>query len=58
VVTGSLQVLYGYVDGDGNVNLYSSDPVSVYYDMPGVDINEFGEFIATGSTYQNSKMCL
>lgn len=49
VVVGSLQVLYGYVDGDGNVNLYSSDPVSVYYDMPGVDINEFGEFIATGS---------
>ena len=50
VAVGSLQVLYGYVDQDGNVNLYSSDPVSVYYDMPGVDINSFGEFIATGSS--------
>ncbi|BBB32989.1 hypothetical protein TTHT_1482 [Thermotomaculum hydrothermale] len=49
VVAGSLQVLYGNVDEDGNVNLYSSDPVSVYYDMPGVDINTFGNFIATGS---------
>ncbi len=49
VVAGSLQVLYGYVDDQGNVNLYSSDPVSVYYDTPGVDINYFGDFIATGS---------
>ncbi len=49
VVAGSLQVLYGYVDSDGNVTLYSSDPVSVYYDMPGADINAFGDFIATGS---------
>jgi len=49
VVVGSLQVLYGNVDEEGNVVLYSSDPVSVYYDMPGVAINEFGDFIATGS---------
>ncbi len=49
VVAGSLQVLFGYVDEEGNVNLYSTDPVSVYYDMPGVGINEFGQFIATGT---------
>ena len=49
VVVGSLQVLYGNVDENGNVTLYSTDAVSVYYDMPGVDINAFGDFIATGS---------
>ncbi len=49
VVVGSLQVLYGYVDDDGYVNLYSTDPVSVYYDMPGVAINDLGDFVATGS---------
>ncbi len=49
VVVGSLQVIYGYVDDDGNVNLYSTDPVSAYYDIPGVAINQYGDFIATGS---------
>ncbi len=49
VVAGSLQTLFGYVDENGYVNLFSSDPVSVYYDMPGVEINEFGDFVATGS---------
>jgi len=49
VIAGDIQVLYGYVDDAGFVNLFSYDPVSFYSDSVWTDINNYDEFIATGS---------
>jgi len=49
VAAGSLQVLYGYIDDEGVVQLFSYDPVSVSTDAVWTDINDYGEFIATGT---------
>lgn len=49
VAAGSLQTLFGYVDTEGVVELFSYDSVSVFNDSVWTDINEFGEFIVTGS---------
>jgi len=49
VIAGDIQVIYGYVDEEGYVNLFNYQPVSVYSDSVWTDINNYGEFIATGS---------
>ncbi|MCK7474214.1 MAG: hypothetical protein MZV49_13220 [Rhodopseudomonas palustris] len=48
VAAGSIQLLYGYVDAEGSVVLYSEDPVSDHIDRVYTDIADSGEFIATG----------
>lgn len=49
VSAGSLRILYGFVDLEGVVQLYETDPVSIFQDAVASDINEYGEWIATGS---------
>jgi hypothetical protein len=49
VIAGDIQVLYGYVDEEGFVNLFNYQPVSIFSDSVWTDINEYGDFIATGS---------
>lgn len=49
VVAGDIQIIYGYVDTVGFVNLFTYAPVSVYSDSVWTDMNDYGEFVATGS---------
>ena len=49
IAAGSLQTLFGYVDSEGVVELFSYESVAVTNDSMWTDINDYGEFIATGT---------